>query len=42
MDSFELLVPVFAAVEYSLIYLLAGGGLMGALAIFFVARALGR
>ena len=33
---------IFAAVEYSLIYLLLGGGFFGALVIFAVARALGR
>ena len=31
-----------AAAEYSLIYLLAGGGFMGAIVIFFVAKMLGR
>lgn len=33
---------VLAAIEYSLIYMLLGGGLVGALVIFFVARAFGR
>ena len=33
---------LFAAVGYSLIYLLLGGGLGGAILIFIVARMLGR
>ena len=32
----------FAAAGYSLVYLLAGGGLTGAVIIFFVAKLLGR
>jgi hypothetical protein len=36
------LVPMFAAVGYSLVYLLAGGGLFGAVVIFFIAKAFGR
>ncbi|HEX3716475.1 MAG TPA: hypothetical protein VH595_00775 [Verrucomicrobiae bacterium] len=35
-------VPVFAAVGYSLIYLLCGGGLGGAILIFIVAKMLGK
>lgn len=35
-------VPVFAAVGYSIVYLLAGGGLFGAFVIFVVAKMLGR
>lgn len=31
-----------AAIGYSLVYLLAGGGLIGAVVIFFVAKVLGR
>jgi hypothetical protein len=34
--------PMFAAVGYSLIYLLGGGGLFGAIVIFFVAKMFGR
>jgi hypothetical protein len=34
--------PIFAAVGYSLIYLLGGGGLFGAIVIFFVAKMFGR
>ena len=35
-------VPMFAAIGYSLVYLLAGGGLGGAILIFIVAKMLGR
>jgi hypothetical protein len=34
--------PMFAAVGYSLIYLLFGGGFGGAVLIFIVAKMLGR
>jgi hypothetical protein len=34
--------PLFAAVGYSLVYLLAGGGVFGAIAIFFVAKMFGQ
>jgi len=34
--------PLFAAAGYSLVYLLAGGGVFGALVIFVVAKMLGR
>jgi hypothetical protein len=34
--------PLFAAAGYSLVYLLAGGGLFGAIVIFFIAKLLGR
>jgi len=34
--------PIFAAVGYSLVYLLAGGGLGGAIIIFLVAKMLGK
>ncbi len=33
---------MFAAAGYSLVYLLAGGGLFGALAIFVIAKMLGK
>ena len=33
---------LFAAAGYSLMYLLGGGGLFGAVVIFFVAKMLGR
>ena len=35
-------VPVFAAAGYSLMYLLGGGGLVGALVIFVVAKMFGK
>jgi hypothetical protein len=37
----ETIVP-FAAAGYSLVYLLAGGGIFGAIVIFFIAKLLGR
>jgi hypothetical protein len=37
-----MIAPMFAAVGFSLIYLLLGGGLGGALLIFIVAKMLGR
>jgi hypothetical protein len=33
---------LYAAIEYSLLYMLLGGGLFGAVCIYFVAKALGR
>ncbi len=33
---------LFAAAGYSLVYLLAGGGVFGALVIFVIAKMLGR
>lgn len=33
---------IFAALDYSIVYLLAGGGLFGAVVIFIVAKMLGR
>jgi len=35
-------VPVVAAAGYSLIYLLFGGGLVGAVVIFIIAKMLGK
>jgi hypothetical protein len=37
-----LVVPIFAAAGYSLLYLLLGGGIGGAVLIFFVAKMLGK
>ena len=38
-----LVMPVmFAAAGYSLIYLLGGGGLFGAIVIFFIAKMFGK
>ena len=34
--------PMVAAIGYSLVYLLAGGGLGGAILIFIVAKMLGK
>jgi hypothetical protein len=34
--------PMFAAVGYSLIYLLGGGGVFGAVVIFFIAKMFGK
>lgn len=42
MDTFLLVLPPIAAVGYSLIYLLFGGGLIGAAVIFVVAKVLGK
>jgi len=36
------MIPIFAAAGYSLLYLLFGGGLGGALIIFIVAKMLGK
>ena len=35
-------IPIFAAAGYSLLYLLLGGGLGGAILIFIAARMLGK
>jgi uncharacterized membrane-anchored protein YitT (DUF2179 family) len=37
-----LISPMFAAAGYSLIYILGGGGLFGAIVIFFVAKMFGK
>ena len=37
-----LMTPIVAAVGYSLLYLLLGGGLGGAILIFIVAKMLGK
>ena len=37
-----IMVPMFAAAGYPLVYLLAGGGLGGAILIFIVAKMLGK
>ena len=36
------LIPIHAAAGYSLIYMLGGGGLFGAVVIFFIAKMLGK
>jgi hypothetical protein len=35
-------IPMFGAIGYSLIYLLLGGGLGGAVLIFFIAKLFGK
>ena len=42
MLALTLVAIPLAAIGYSLVYLLAGGGLFGAVVIFFVAKMLGR
>jgi hypothetical protein len=42
MDSLIHMVPVVGAIGYSIVYLLAGGGVFGAFVIFVVAKMLGR
>jgi uncharacterized membrane-anchored protein YitT (DUF2179 family) len=37
-----LIIPLFAAAGYSLIYLLGGGGLFGPIVIFLVAKTFGK
>jgi len=36
------ILPLMAAAGYSLVYLIAGGGLVGAFVIFMIAKMLGR
>ena len=42
MDTITQLPILFAAIQYSLLYLLFGGGLFGAIVIYVVAKMLGR
>jgi hypothetical protein len=42
METLILSPPLFAAAGYSLVYLLAGGGLFGAFVIFVIAKMFGR
>lgn len=42
MEILALSTPVIAAAGYSLVYLLAGGGLFGAFVIFVVMKMMGR
>ena len=42
MIALAIATPLFAAIGYSLLYLLLGGGLGGAILIFIVARMLGK
>ena len=42
MAAIVLFPPLFAAAGYSLMYLLGGGGIFGAIVIFFIAKMFGR
>ena len=42
MDSLDHMVPVVSAIGYSIVYLLAGGGLFGAFVIYLIAKAFGQ
>ena len=42
MEMVIIVPTLFAAAGYSFIYLLGGGGLFGAVVIFFIAKMLGR
>ena len=42
MEMHMLYPPLFAAAGYSLVYLLAGGGIGGAIVIFVIAKMFGR
>ena len=42
MQALAQMPMVYAAIEYSAIYMLLGGGFVGATVIYFIARAMGR
>jgi len=42
MNDLAIIVPSLAAAGYSLIYLLFGGGIGGAILIYFIAKVLGK
>ena len=42
MQTLDQIPVVFAAIQYSLAYLLCGGGVVGAVGIYVVAKMLGR
>jgi hypothetical protein len=42
MIAFALCAPMFGAIGFSLLYLLLGGGLGGAVLIFIIAKMLGK
>ena len=42
MNDFALLLPPIAAIGYSLLYLLCGGGFVGAAVIFVIAKFFGK
>jgi hypothetical protein len=41
MDMQMFSIPLLAAIGYSIVYMLAGGGIVGAILIFVVAKLLG-
>ncbi len=42
MDTLSQMPVLLAAIQYSLLYMLLGGGLFGAVVIYIVAKMLGR
>lgn len=42
MELLAVSAPIAAAAGYSLLYLLCGGGIFGAIVIFFIAKMLGK
>jgi hypothetical protein len=42
MQAIDQVPVVFAAIQYSLAYLLCGGGVVGAIGVYIVAKMLGR
>jgi hypothetical protein len=42
MNDLIILAPPLAAIGYSLVYMLFGGGLFGAVVIFIIAKLLGK
>jgi hypothetical protein len=42
MQAIDQMPVLFAAAQYSLAYLLCGGGIMGAIGVYIVAKMLGR
>ena len=42
MDIFALTVLPLAAAGYAFVYLLAGGGVFGAIVVYFIAKMLGK
>jgi sensor c-di-GMP phosphodiesterase-like protein len=42
MAIIEQMPMLYAAMEYSLLYMLCGGGLVGAVVVYFVARGFGK
>ena len=42
MNAIEQIPVLYAAAEYSLLYMLFGGGVVGAVVVYFLARAMGK